>query len=916
MVEWTLTRDETETEDNLYDIQYVDSANTFGDYLIAKIDDINGTKFDEYPRGTRVDASVTPTDSTTAIDKFSGYVVERREVDQGGADALEIEAYTFDQFLRNNTVSTDLSGQTIDTALQTIVENDTPVTFNASKVTVGDNQELTRSFRGVKVEEALIDLAFKSESEDFGVDANLDFFFKPEETEHIDRGVDDTNWFNYDIPERGKEAINEVEVWYDGGDESVIVDNGQDKLDLQESLGLNTPGTQRAEITREEITNLSDAEDEGRKYLQLRNSTLTGEITTFALYTAEPGDTIDVSISTRGINTEFRIAEVDYRWADDQTLLTIVEKRGNNDDILLRLTDAVSRVEMREANRDAPKNRITTTEAIAFVKTSTTYNSATSVTQDRFVNDGRDYIRNVWSGSTINPIDTLVFGSDNTGISRSNSDLKSQTNSVTVTVTTSGSDVVEFTASGLSITASEFGLKTNSGRLIYRAVLDSSVTITDVSIIFTISDDSVSRSVLTNAGQEAVRDILADNNPVLPQEYAYGSGTTIPIEGDTGLEIEEVRQDLDDVQIEEYDTTTDFENAFGAIDETTPLIIENGDIRQAQTSFTQTADDMIALGTYTAISFSNSDPSYESSTYLLFDTVGQYAEYEITLNHTVPTEFETNTLEPQMRGVVSGAAGAIFATFAFIVDGEKIGEIEMNDDLEWHNMGVTDIDQEYPAGTYTVRFELISISETDVEAEVDVFSVVDDRFNYTFDNTLDSNNHLSGPELFPSLQEIASPEIPTSREVGSARVDSTWNDVSNNQFIELSNDGSNFIRTNNSSTANANFSSDEVGVFVQFGISRYGSNTNDTPTSGDATQELSLASIFANPESVNPDDIGVTLTRAVLFTSGIVGTLITESGLFATDGSLLTRHVFAEFEALSNQRIISAEVTRFTGEDS
>ena len=84
MVQWTLTRDETETEDALYDIQYVDSANPFGDYLIAKIDDINGTKFDEYPRGTRVDASVTPTGSTTAIDKFSGYVVERREVDQIG----------------------------------------------------------------------------------------------------------------------------------------------------------------------------------------------------------------------------------------------------------------------------------------------------------------------------------------------------------------------------------------------------------------------------------------------------------------------------------------------------------------------------------------------------------------------------------------------------------------------------------------------------------------------------------------------------------------------------------------------------------------------------------------------------------------------------------------------------------------
>src|SRR6056297_2989845 len=111
MTEWTLTRDQTATEENLFDVQYVDSANTFGDFLVAKVDDVNGTKFEQYPRGTRVDASVTPTDSTTSIDKFSGYVVERREINDSGADALEIEAYTFDQFLRRNKVSSNLSGQ-------------------------------------------------------------------------------------------------------------------------------------------------------------------------------------------------------------------------------------------------------------------------------------------------------------------------------------------------------------------------------------------------------------------------------------------------------------------------------------------------------------------------------------------------------------------------------------------------------------------------------------------------------------------------------------------------------------------------------------------------------------------------------------------------------------------------------------
>jgi len=245
-IEWRITRDGTTVEDSVYDVDpVVTTANPFGDYGVVKMDDRGGQKFESYERGTRVDAAVSANAGITFENQFTGYVVERRETEQGGADALEVEAYSFDQFLRRNSVTNDQTGNTITQALADIIATDTPVSYVAGNINVGDDQELTRSYQGEKVENVLRDLAFKSNNEEFGVNDDLEFFFRPRESTHIERGIDNSQWFNYDIPELGKQAINEVEVWFNGGDESVVVDDGTDKLDLQDNLNLPEPGTAR-----------------------------------------------------------------------------------------------------------------------------------------------------------------------------------------------------------------------------------------------------------------------------------------------------------------------------------------------------------------------------------------------------------------------------------------------------------------------------------------------------------------------------------------------------------------------------------------------------------------------------------------------------------------------------------------------
>jgi len=145
MVEWQVFRDGTK-ESDVFDVApVVDTINPFGDYAVVKIDDSQGAKFDQYQRGTELELKVIPEPGDTAISRFVGYVVERRELDQDGADVLEVEAYTFDQFLRRNTVSNDQTGNSISEALADIIQTDTPIAYNSANVEVGDPQELTRS---------------------------------------------------------------------------------------------------------------------------------------------------------------------------------------------------------------------------------------------------------------------------------------------------------------------------------------------------------------------------------------------------------------------------------------------------------------------------------------------------------------------------------------------------------------------------------------------------------------------------------------------------------------------------------------------------------------------------------------------------------------------------------------------------
>jgi hypothetical protein len=114
--------------------------------------------------------------------------------------------------------------------------------------------------------------------------------------------------------------------------------------------------------------------------------------------------------------------------------------------------------------------------------------------------------------------------------------------------------------------------------------------------------------------------------------------------------------------------------------------------------------------------------------------------------------------------------------------------------------------------------------------DVDLIVLYDRDYSYTFDNSVDSNGHLSGPELYPAPATATLNPEKTGFNIGSLTASLTINDTSNGQSISLSNDGANFTTKSNTSSATVDFTAGGRTAQVKLTLDGFGSRTTATPT--------------------------------------------------------------------------------------
>ena len=922
MATWELFRDGTKEQD-LINVQYIDSANPFGDYIIAQVEDNLGQKFDKFEYATEIEVTVTP-EGGTQISKFVGFVVERRENDQQGQDVLEVEAYSFDQFLRQSDVSNDQSGKLISDAIEDIIKEDTPISFNASKVSVSDETELTQSLQDERVETALQILSFKSANEGFGVDDSLEFFFRPREQTTISRGIDNTQWFNYDIPERGKEAVNEVEVRFDDGDRSVIVDDGGQKLQLQNSLNLPEPASQKARISRPSITDRDSAADEAKRFLKFKNVTLTGTITTFGLFNAEPFDVIDVEIIPRGIESQFIITQIEYNWGRDETTLTIVENRGFDQDLFIRLAEKTERVDLQGTISNV-EDKVVSTNIKSDVTAEITVqgNGIKSTT----TNDCVDKIVSGWTGDSVSGVGDIVVGDTANGLSRADGDLENQTNAASATQSTPQSNQVVYDATITQNNIKEVGLKDTTGTLLCRGVLDTAVNISgNIAISITVTDTTRNNGVLTDHGQSVTRDIITgDGSEVSPLLVQFGDSNIQPQESNLTLNNTTEQQRTDETQLQYGNTRSNFRSILSDIPDTSPVKIEDVTSSSARVTskpvaFTSEAENLPNSNfSGQVINQSSVNGDLSGGQGVQLSSLGDFVEFEFTPEYDVPINdiragaYVTAVIDGYVEYKLNDRV--IFQHFV-----DFSGTIGTQNTRIGHTVKRTNEDKISAGETQTLRIEVAEYNSGTYT--VDAVFGFDSRpkFNINTSSGLNASGTFDSPEPFPDSINLPLQLVPTQRELSQIDLTQTWIEgTANNAAVTLSigntsttinnpNIVSGTNRIEESLSVSASNAATSAQIIVD--LSRFTDSGTDYPAVGDGIQSFSNHVLTGNPKTVFRDGIGQVETSVRLPANDTVTQTLRESGQFSKQSvDALTHSVFGDVSTQKN--IIASEQIQF-----
>lgn len=273
-----------------------------------------------------------------------------------------------------------------------------------------------------------------------------------------------------------------------------------------------------------------------------------------------------------------------------------------------------------------------------------------------------------------------------------------------------------------------------------------------------------------------------------------------------------------DETVQSVDTNSEFDNFFGDITDTTPVIVSDNSLRLAQTGFVYEAENHGNGNTVT-------DDTYSGGEARNIDDIAANFASTFELEHTAPSD----SLVVHYR---SDAIDGTHPAFEVVIAGETVlsaAENALQSGLRWRDTPA--LSKQLEPGTYDVE-----ITPTDGAASwhVDVVAVVDSRFNYEFDNEVhEPGGFLDGPELFPTATTVTSDISTTSFNLSAANLTSTWNDTSGSQLIEISNDGgSNYISASNSSTLEQPFESFGRELVIRYTLDRFGIRDTATPRKG------------------------------------------------------------------------------------
>jgi hypothetical protein len=377
----------------------------------------------------------------------------------------------------------------------------------------------------------------------------------------------------------------------------------------------------------------------------------------------------------------------------------------------------------------------------------------------------------------------------------------------------------------------EVYLEEDDGTLLFRGLIESvssdergaSTTVAGPGPAYKLESSEVVFTVQNQLAHNAIADFWNNETvftPTVTQPSVQNTTTD-----DTALDVSTTNEFADNI----------------TIPDDIPLAVQNGEIVALQTNQLRDATNPDS-GTSTTVGGATGfvDEQFER-----IRESGEFVEYEVTFPYDIPREHFGLAWRADAGGTEE------FVTFNVTVN-QQGPELSLDgidiDPAFWDNrvnFGSDYLRAGFSKGqTVAIRFEWVA----DGNLQLDLVAPYDTRYSYNFDNSTDANFQLSGPELYPDAVDAELDPAATSWNVTEGTASGTYNDTSNSQRLQLRlgeqtyfpNDGT----ENNTSSVTTTFGS-EVGNTIQARttLSRYGSRTADTPTTGFNGQALQALTI-------------------------------------------------------------------------
>lgn len=270
-----------------------------------------------------------------------------------------------------------------------------------------------------------------------------------------------------------------------------------------------------------------------------------------------------------------------------------------------------------------------------------------------------------------------------------------------------------------------------------------------------------------------------------------------------------------------------------------PVYVENGELRLAPVSFFIEAEDFMSGTTVTEVSGSQ----YSNGKAV---EVGSFFDDSWSFPNELKHRIDSSNWELWMR--FGNTSGAEDRNFNIYIEGVEILNAYDPGGDGWEKLGGGTFDLQ--EGTISGRIE--EFTQVDAGSHswhIDCIALVDTRFSFNFDENPNSSGYLSGPSPYKPFAK-ATGDAGTSFSIVGGRLESSWNNITGAQRVEISPDqGGTWYTANNSTSVEKDFPSTSR-IRARFRLDGYGQRSGPTPTQDFNGQHVDSYRLYADTAGI------------------------------------------------------------------